>query len=171
MGDELFKPYGLLLCQYILRTLISVANLVWHSCQRQIHLLVKLVNNNYLRTKSLFFSFQQIPALSEQCSPVAIVIADTAPYFRLVFWLLLPWDLHLSLPHSTCCSSPTLPHCLCTLSVVERFLHLIMLSCISVKLLPKSVTVFPVLVNWTNDDDDSSVYILSICSRISMSAN
>ena len=31
------------------------------------------------------------------CSPVAIAIADTAPYFRLVFWLLLPWDLHLSL--------------------------------------------------------------------------
>lgn len=128
MDDELFKPFGLLLCQYILRAFTSVANLVWHSCQRQINLLVKLVNNNYLRTKSLFFSFQQIPALSEQCSPVAIVIADTAPYFRLVFWLLLPWDLHLSLPHSTCCSSPTLLHCLCALSIVKRFLHLMMLS-------------------------------------------
>lgn len=43
-------------------------------------------------------SFQQIPPLSKRCcSPVAIVIADTAPYFRLVFGLLLPWDLHLSL--------------------------------------------------------------------------
>lgn len=73
--------------------------LIWHdtALRAKLNLLVKLVNNNYLRIKSLFFSFQQIPALSEQCSPVAIVIADTAPYFRLVFWLLLPWDLHPSL--------------------------------------------------------------------------
>lgn len=87
--------------------------------------LVKLVNNNYPGIKSLFLSFQQTPALSEQCSPVAIVIADTAPYFRLVFGLLLPWDLHPSLSlsfYSTCCSSPTSPHCLCILVMVERIL-------------------------------------------------
>lgn len=112
--------------------------LIWHdtALRAKLNLLVKLVNNNYLRIKSLFFSFQQIPALSEQCSPVAIVIADTAPYFRLVFWLLLPWDLHpsLSLSYSTCCSSLTSPHYLCIRVIVERLLCLMMLSCISEKL-------------------------------------
>lgn len=87
--------------------------LIWHdtALRAKLNLLVKLVNNNYLRIKSLFFSFQQIPALSEQCSPVAIVIADTAPYFRLVFWLLLPWDLHPSLSLSLILPAvPLSPH-------------------------------------------------------------
>lgn len=102
------------------------------------------------------------------CSPVAIVIADTAPYFRLVFWLLLPWDLHLSLSSSLSIPAVFLPPhlCFCTppcLTIPPSQL----LSCISVTLsfCQNQIGLFLVLLNLHNDRTLASCLLIDLSTE------